>query len=182
MGRCRGRGVIPERVFGHVPGYPPGSLFASRAELFEAGVHRHRRAGIAGSRREGAESVVLSGGYEDDEDLGDVVFYTGFGGRDRRTGKQVADQPFSSWNRALAYSQHNGLPVRLIRGASHDSPHAPPTGYSYDGLYAVEDHWQETGEAGFRVWRFKLAKITENLVPGQTVAEGRRFSDSTGNT
>lgn len=56
-------------VFGHIPGYPVGSLFESRTELSEAGLHRHRQAGISGSASEGADSIVLSGGYEDDEDL-----------------------------------------------------------------------------------------------------------------
>lgn len=164
-------GDVPKRVFGHVPGYPPGSLFASRAELFEAGVHRHRQAGIAGSQSEGAESVVLSGGYEDDRDFGDELIYTGFGGRDQRTGRQVSDQPFTLWNRALAYSQQNGLPVRVIRGATHNSRYSPPAGYSYDGLYAVEDHWRERGESGFWIWRFRLVRIPDRVVPGQTIAE-----------
>ncbi len=85
------------------------------------------------------------GGYEDDEDHGDVIVYTGYGGRDSATGKQVSDQPFSMWNRALAYSSLNGFPVRVIRGAGHDSPYSPSTGYSYDGLYSVDDYWHETG-------------------------------------
>ena len=76
------------------------------------------------------------GGYEDDEDHGDVIVYTGYGGRDSATGKQVSDQPFSMWNRALAYSSLNGFPVRVIRGAGHDSPYSPSTGYSYDGLFS----------------------------------------------
>jgi hypothetical protein len=43
------------------------------------------------------------------------------------------------------------LPVRVVRGAGHDSPYSPGTGYSYDGLYSVDDHWYETGRSGFRV-------------------------------
>ena len=31
-------------------------------------------------------------------------------------------------------------------------------GYRYDGLYFVESFWQETGQAGYLVWRFKLVK------------------------
>jgi putative restriction endonuclease len=54
--------------FGHLPGYLPGFLFENRAALAEASVHHHRQAGISGSQYEGAESVVLSGGYEDDVD------------------------------------------------------------------------------------------------------------------
>jgi hypothetical protein len=73
---------VPKRVFGHIPGYPEGSRFESRAELSEAGVHRPTMAGISGSESEGADSIVLSGGYEDDEDLGEEIVYTGHGGRD----------------------------------------------------------------------------------------------------
>lgn len=135
------------------------------------GVHRHLQAGIAGSQKEGAESIVLSGGYEDDEDFGDTIIYTGYGGRDSETGQQTHDQPFNRWNRALAYSSQNGLPVRVIRGSGHDSPFSPPTGYSYDGLYAVEKFWHDTGKSGFRIWRFRLVKIPEKVVPGQRVAE-----------
>lgn len=137
-----------KRIFGHVAGHPEGSLFENRAELHATGVHRHLQAGISGSQTEGAESIVLSGGYEDDQDLGNLIIYTGYGGSDPETGKQTRDQPFTRWNRALAYSAQNGLPVRVIRGSEHDSPYSPPTGYSYDGLYAVEDYWHEPGRSG----------------------------------
>jgi putative restriction endonuclease len=154
---------MPGPVFGHIPGNPVGSWFENRAELADAGVHWHRQAGISGSSTQGADSIVLSGGYEDDKDHGDVIVCTGYGGRDPATGKQISDQPFSMWNRALAYSSLNGLPVRVIRGAGHDSPYSPGTGYSYDGLYLVEDYWHETGRAGFRIWRYRLTQLTEQL-------------------
>jgi hypothetical protein len=38
------------------------------------------RAGIHGSTSDGAYSVVLSGGYDEDEDKGDTFVYTGSGG------------------------------------------------------------------------------------------------------
>lgn len=150
---------MSERIFGHVPGYAVGSRFGSRSELSEAGVHRPRVAGISGSVREGADSVVLSGGYEDDLDLGDEIVYVGHGGRDRETGRQIADQNFDRGNRALAVSSLEGLPVRVVRGADHPSPHAPGSGYRYDGLYRVDDFWHDTGKSGFRVWRFRLIKL-----------------------
>ncbi len=152
---------MPERIFGHIPGYPEGSRFESRAELSEAGVHRPTVAGISGSEREGADSIVLSGGYEDDADFGDEIVYTGHGGRDPETGRQVADQNFSRGNRALAHSSLNGLPVRVIRGSGHNSPYSPATGYRYDGLYLVDDYWHEPGRSGFRVWRYRLIKVPE---------------------
>ena len=150
---------MPERVFGHIPGYPEGSRFESRAELSEAGVHRPLIAGISGSEREGADSIVLSGGYEDDEDLGDEVVYTGHGGRDAESRRQVAHQHLTRGNLALAQSSIEGLPVRVIRGASLDSIYAPGSGYRYDGLYMVDDYWQAEGRSGFRVWRYRLIKL-----------------------
>lgn len=51
---------MPGPVFGHVPDYPVGSRFGSRAELADAGVHRHREAGISGSASEGAGDLVLA--------------------------------------------------------------------------------------------------------------------------
>ena len=162
---------MAHRIFGHVPGYPEGSLFESRAELSESRVHLPLQAGIAGSQTEGAESIVLSGGYEDDVDDGDTIVYTGQGGRDSRTGQQVHDQPFSRGNRALALNKLNGLPVRVIRGSSHDSPHSPPSGYAYDGLYTVEKYWHEPGKSGFEVWRFRLEKIPEKTSLRQTISE-----------
>ena len=129
------------------------------------------QAGISGSQTEGAESIVLSGGYEDDADYGDVLIYTGHGGRDQSTGQQTYDQPFTRGNRALALSKQNGLPVRVIRGANHDSPCSPPSGYSYDGLYTVEEFWHEPGRSGFEIWRFRLVKIPEKVTAGQEVRE-----------
>ncbi|MBA3637206.1 MAG: HNH endonuclease [Rubrobacteraceae bacterium] len=162
---------MAERLFGHVPGYPEGSLFENRAELNASRVHVPTQAGISGSQTEGAESIVLSGGYEDDADYDDTIIYTGHGGRDPSTGQQTHDQPFARGNRALALSKQNGLPVRVIRGSSHDSPYSPPSGYSYDGLYAVEDFWHEVGKSGFKIWRFRLVKISEKTTHGQIVAE-----------
>src|SRR5579859_690 len=126
-----------KRVFGDIPGYLPGTLFQSRQELAKAGIHRPLQAGISGSADEGADSIVLSGGYEDDLDLGDVIIYTGHGGRDQETGQQIGDQLLTRGNLALAYSCIHGLPVRIVRGANHRSPHAPSSGYRYDGLYQV---------------------------------------------
>jgi putative restriction endonuclease len=162
---------MAERLFGHVPGYPEGSLFENRAELNASRVHIPTQAGISGSQTEGAESIVLSGGYEDDADYDDTIIYTGHGGRDPSTGQQTHDQPFTRGNRALALSKQNGFPVRVIRGSTHDSPYSPPSGYSYDGLYAVEDFWHEVGKSGFKIWRFRLEKIPERTTPGQIIAE-----------
>lgn len=92
----------------------------------------------------------MSGGYEDDEDYGAVIVYTGHGGRDNNTGRQVADQTFDApGNAAVLTSKLTGAPVRVVRGVHRGSPTAPDTGMRYDGLYRVVDAWQERGRSGF---------------------------------
>ena len=63
-------------TFGHVPGNPPGTPYASRQALSVALVHRPLQAGIWGTGDVGAQSIVVSGGYPDDEDYGDVIVYS----------------------------------------------------------------------------------------------------------
>lgn len=160
------------KVFGEIAGVPEGAEFESRKELAAAGVHRPLMAGISGSGTDGAESIVLSGGYEDDHDEGDTIVYTGHGGRDGETGRQVSDQRLERGNLALATNQLRGLPVRVVRGAAHASPYSPVAGYRYDGLYRVEDHWHEVGRSGFRVWRFRLVKLPASTTPGTAAPDG----------
>lgn len=152
---------MSDRIFGHIAGNPPGSWYRSRVELWEAGVHRQTQAGIAGSQDHGADSIVLSGGYEDDEDHGSWIVYTGQGGRDSSTGIQVTHQLLNRGNMALAKSCLYGLPVRVIRGAGSGSTWAPEQGYQYDGLFRVEQDWKERGVSSYYVWRYLLRKIED---------------------
>lgn len=151
---------MAERLYGQVPDVPEGTLFVNRAGVAAAGVHKPLVAGISGGASGPAESIVLSGGYEDDWDEGDTIVYTGHGGNDRATGQQVAGQTLSGGNQALVKNLLYGVPVRVVRGARHPSPHAPAQGYRYDGLYRVADYWHETGKSGYRIWRFRLHKLT----------------------
>ena len=139
---------MAELIFGEVPEVPVGTIFPNRMALFRAGVHRSIEGGISGRQLEGANSIVISGAYEDDEDNGRVIIYTGHGGRDPSTGKQVADQTLMRQNLALARSRTLDLPVRVTRRV--------PDGFRYDGLYRVADVWRERGKSGFNVFRFKL--------------------------
>lgn len=173
--------------YGEIPGYPEGATFASRREAHDAGVHRPLQAGICGTEIFGAESIVVSGGYIDDEDLGDLIIYTGHGGQDDNK-QQIADQTFNdTGNAALRTSAHTGALVRVIRGAHEGSPHAPSSGFRYDGLYRVVDAWQERGQHGYRICRFKLVKAADGVVetldgtgdsaaPAGTMIPGRRAS------
>jgi putative restriction endonuclease len=149
---------MAERVFGDLSGYPAGTTFASRRALHDSGVHRPLQAGISGSGTEGADSIVISGGYEDDEDHGDEVIYTGHGGNDPDNQQQVADQQLTVGNLALGKSCVDGLPVRVVRGAGGDPAFSPATGFRYDGLYFVEKYWQELGKSRHLIWRYRLVK------------------------
>lgn len=160
---------MKNRVFGEINAYPEGSQFSSRRDLSEAGLHRPTMAGISGTAEEGADSIVLSGGYEDDLDYGSEIVYTGHGGRDSEKGQQIADQEFNRGNAGLAKNKTAGLPVRVIRGAELDSPYAPSIGYRYDGLYSVDEFWEETGKSGFKVWRYHLVK---NILSQPPVKDG----------
>lgn len=144
------------RVFGHIPGTTVGQIFKDRAELAKAGIHKPTQAGISGGGKEGADSIVLSGGYEDDQDEGNVIIYTGAGGRDENTGKQIADQELITTNLALARSHLEGYPVRVSRSLKHKDPKSKVKGYEYSGLYRVDDYWREKGRSGFYVWRYRL--------------------------
>lgn len=171
--------ISADEGFGAIPGIVPGQVFANRRELSDAGIHRPLQAGIFGAAGVGARSIVLSGGYEDDEDLGNVVIYTGQGGQEN--GKQVADQVLTLGNAALARSSNTGLPVRVTRGAQHKSPFSPTSGYRYDGLYRVDSYWREKGAAGFSVYRFRLEKI-ENAIAAEIPADKPAVSAPAGST
>lgn len=54
-----------------------GESWEDRMECRQWGAHFPHVAGIAGQSDYGAQSVALSGGYEDDEDHGEWFLYTG---------------------------------------------------------------------------------------------------------
>lgn len=173
------------RTFGHLPDVPVGAWFPNRQQLHESGVHRPLQAGISGSQHEGADSIVVSGGYEDDADLGDRLIYTGAGGNNPATGEQVEDQYLTRQNLALVISEQERLPVRVVRGSGGDPTYSPPDGYRYDGLYRVVRHWSETGRSGFRIWRFEMVELEDQSVSevsssallGGSPASGQRTSE-----
>jgi putative restriction endonuclease len=137
---------------------PIGATYQSREAVAGAGLHKPTMAGISGAETEGADSIVVSGGYEDDEDYGNVIVYTGAGGNDPSSRTQIADQTLTGRNLALAVSADRGLPVRLVRGAGGDPAYSPETGFRYDGLFYVESYWEATGQSGFKIWRYRLVE------------------------
>jgi len=148
------------RHFGEIKSVDVGTEFASRAELAASGIHRPTQAGISGSSTGGADSIVVSGGYEDDEDYGDYLIYGGQAGFDPNTKQQNEDAELSRGNLALVVSYNKGLPVRVTRGLGSTRQHT----YRYDGLYRVERWWVDRGKSGFRIYRFALRKIDDKPI------------------
>ena len=72
---------MPEQQFGEIQGYPEGSVFNSRMQIKNAGLHKYHIAGISRVLNVGCDCIVLNGGYVDDRDYGDEILYTGEGGR-----------------------------------------------------------------------------------------------------
>lgn len=86
----------------------------------------------------------------------------GHGGSHPATKQQIADQDIDAHgNAGLVRSQLDGLPVRVIRGAHGDPAYSPPTGFRYDGLFQVANHWSKAGKSGYRIWQFHLVRLRE---------------------
>lgn len=163
--------------FGHVSDNPVGKIFDTRRALCNARVHTATLAGISGSKNDGAFSIVVSGGYEDDKDDGETLEYTGTGGQGSATssrddgktrkssssswggGPQIEDQSWDhSDNAALRRSYETQRPVRVIRGFKSDPRFAPSKGYRYDGLYKVTECRNDIGKSGFMICRVVLKR------------------------
>ena len=146
--------------FGEVSGIKEGDIFKGRREVMSAGLHRVIQKGIDADKEEGAAAVVLSGSYNDqDNDKGDVIIYTGAGGRDKN-GRQCEDQEWTSHdNAALIKSCDRGLLIRVIIGHKHKSSISPTEGYVYAGLYYVDSYWNDVepfDNGQFKMCKYKL--------------------------
>ncbi|WEK17432.1 MAG: YDG/SRA domain-containing protein [Candidatus Pedobacter colombiensis] len=169
--------------FGEIDGVKENDVFVDRKHLASVGVHRPLQAGIDGNGKEGSSSIVLNGGYVDDIDLGEVIIYTGHGGNDSDTKKQIKDQSWgSSGNKGLLISEMHGLPVRIIRGANHKSQFSPKIGYKYGGLYLITEHSYVKGKDGFGICRFRLEKLSSLLIASEFNEVEEQVTESDGAT
>ncbi|ONK78060.1 uncharacterized protein A4U43_C02F13810 [Asparagus officinalis] len=181
--------TVPPDHFGPIPaendpirnrGVLVGDSWADRLDCRQWGAHLPHVAGIAGQSGYGAQSVALSGGYEDDEDHGEWFLYTGSGGRDlsgnKRTNKeQSSDQKFVSSNEALRVSCLKGYPVRVVRSFKEKrSSYAPESGVRYDGVYRIEKCWRKPGIQGFVVCRYLFVRCDNEPAPWTSDEHGDR--------
>ncbi|KAK8684626.1 hypothetical protein V6N13_040642 [Hibiscus sabdariffa] len=169
-----------KRIVGALPGIEIGDVFFFRMELCVVGLHGQIQAGIdtlpasqSSSREPIATSIIISGGYEDDEDSGDSIIYTGQGGQDK-FGKQCMDQKLEGGNLALERSMYYGIEVRVIRGLKYENRVSAKV-YVYDGLYKIIGCWFDVGKSGFGVYKFRLSRIEGQPEMGSSML---RFAES----
>lgn len=169
-----------KRIVGSIPGVYVGDLFFFRMELCVVGIHGQVQAGIdylpgsqSSNREPIATSIIVSGGYEDDEDAGDVIIYTGHGGQDKFN-RQCAHQKLEGGNLALERSMHYGIEVRVIRGRKIHGAVSSKV-YVYDGLYRILETWLDVGKSGFGVYKFKLLRIEGQPEMGSSIL---KFAES----
>ncbi|XP_032641950.1 E3 ubiquitin-protein ligase UHRF2 isoform X2 [Chelonoidis abingdonii] len=199
VGRTKECTIVPSNHYGPIPGVPVGTTWKFRVQVSEAGVHRPHVGGIHGRSNDGAYSLVLAGGFEDEVDRGDEFTYTGSGGRDlsgnKRIGEHSFDQTLTHMNRALALNcdaplddkngaesknWRAGKPVRVVRSSKgrRISKYAPEEGNRYDGIYKVVKYWPEIGKCGFLVWRYLLRR--DDVEPAPWTSEGIERSKKLG--
>lgn len=192
VGRTKICTIVPSNHFGPIPGVPVGTLWKFRVQVSESGIHRPHVAGIHGRENEGAYSIVLSGGYDDDKDDGDEFVYSGSGGRDlsgnKRTARQSMDQKLTAMNRALAKNCHapiddkkgaeakewkKGKPVRVVRNhkGCKNSVYCPKEGNRYDGIYKIVKYWPQRNEDNLLVWKYLLRR--DDTSPAPWTSEGK---------
>ncbi|XP_025997050.1 E3 ubiquitin-protein ligase UHRF1 [Solenopsis invicta] len=179
--------MVPENHCGPIPGVDVGTTWMFRIQVSEAGVHRPPVAGIHGREKDGAYSIVFSGGYEEDYDYGDEFLYSGSGGRDlsgnKRISTQSKDQTLTRMNLALAKNCNapvndkigadaktkwkEGKPVRVVRNykLGKFSKYAPKEGNRYDGIYKVVKYYPDKSTHGFVMWKYVLRRDDPSPAP-----------------
>ncbi|MED6152441.1 Histone-lysine N-methyltransferase member suvh2 [Stylosanthes scabra] len=171
-----------KRIVGAIPGVYVGDVFLFRMELCVLGLHGQIQAGIdylaasmSPNNEPIATSVIVSGGYEDDMDEGDVIVYTGQGGQATNSVRQATHQKMESGNLALERSMYHNIEVRVIRGMKYEGA-ASKSGkiYVYDGLYRITECWFDVGKSGFGVLKYKLVRIEGQAKMGSAILKEAR--------
>ncbi|CAL8460742.1 g273 [Coccomyxa elongata] len=187
--------VNTHKTAGHVPGHPPSNRYFLRAEMGCLGIHFPPLGGIdyctAQQLPPGcppfAISIVNSGCYEDDDDKGEQLVYTGQGGCDLLGNKkQIRDQVMKYGNMALVGNIELGIPIRVIR-KNKDNASEYGNIFIYDGLYDVVKYWSEKGVEGFNVFKYLMIRrpgqaelLSKSLAFGGTSAPKNHSIESRG--
>ncbi|EXJ89827.1 hypothetical protein A1O3_02894 [Capronia epimyces CBS 606.96] len=168
-----------------------GQTWHYRAEMCRDGAHGPPVAGIAGTVRDGARSIVMglhdtvNNEYYADVDQGDIIWYMGTAlkreeddteptnlkepgdphYRRQRVTKGSKGQGPTNSTKALITARRTGNPVRVFRSfrLAEIVPLHPDRGFRYDGLYVVTD--LKLLEKERQIYRFKLERLTTGQGP-----------------
>lgn len=123
------------------------------------GAHGARISGIAGSKLNGAFSIVVSGQYEDlDADQGSTLYYSG----SQALENTDPDVPvISMYTEAMRLSFQLRRSIRVLRGSRCRSRYSPSKGLRYDGLYTITGEETKSNTHGGAYIRFRLERNTE---------------------
>ncbi|KAG8130571.1 putative Hp isoform 2 protein [Naja naja] len=139
VGRTKECTIVPSNHYGPIPGVPVGATWKFRVQVSEAGVHRPHVGGIHGRSNDGAYSLVLAGGFEDEVEQAFIFkeklhFQTG---SHPRALALNCDAPLDDKNGAESKNWRAGKPVRVVRSSKgrRISKYAPEEGNRYDGIY-----------------------------------------------
>lgn len=122
------------------------------------GAHGARMSGIAGSKTNGAFSIVVSGHYgELDADQGDTIYYSG-----SQALENIDPQVpiISAYTEAMRLSFQLRRSVRVLRSSRNSSRFSPAKGLRYDGLYTIVGEDTRLNVHGGAYIRFRLERNT----------------------
>ena len=92
-------------------------------------------------------------GYEDDDDRGDLIIYTGH----QSLGKKVSNQELKAGNPPLVISEETWLSRPSGPRLQKRPPVRAGNWLPLRRSLQVKRHWHETGKSGFKVYRYELA-------------------------
>ncbi|MCJ1466305.1 hypothetical protein MMC07_004924 [Pseudocyphellaria aurata] len=120
------------------------------------GAHGARISGIAGSKANGAFSIVISGHYEHlDADRGDTLYYSS----SQALQNEDPENPIISMHtEAMRLSFRYRRPLRVLRCSRSSSPYSPSQGIRYDGLYTITGEETVLNTRGGAYIRFRLER------------------------
>ena len=168
-----------------------GQVWSSRAELMRDGAHGPPIAGISGTIKHGARSIVMgfhdekNKNYYADVDQGDEIWYYGTAlarpngdeeptnikdpdhgtYRPERVTKSSQGHGPTPATQALFTSYQTGRPVRVIRSfrLAKIVKMKPATGFRYDGLYQVVESILDKKER--QIYKFRMVRLKEGQGP-----------------
>ncbi|CAD6565230.1 MAG: hypothetical protein ASARMPRED_006518 [Alectoria sarmentosa] len=141
--------------FGH-NGVTVGQWFPFRICALNAGAHGATQAGIAGSEKTGAFSIVVSSDYNElDKDYGDTLLYSG---SNSAQNEDTANAVMTHATKAMQRSRLDSRPIRVLRTAGGKWRNCPAKGIRYDGLYRIVSEEIAQNAKGGAYVRFELVR------------------------